>query len=314
MRITMRWMHLIISITILVTLTLPAGQHDLGAGEETRREVNEIAGPNVTVVFDEDIFEETFDPYGDPVEHFRVTGRIICEFPPLAPPDLECEVSLLAQTTRWPVEQIPHMVFTPNTYERNFIYEVTPGPDQMNIHSYHSFILDGRWEYNMGRGYGDIFPDMCLMFITQYGRVELDVPKPYQTSDLEVGEYHTIEIRITNLGNSYGVISMEIVSCPEWFIIEPMTMVQNLSAGITEKWVLNAHQEVDGSREGEVKVRIRSNIPGAGNMTEATFHVSTHDSSTGEGIFSPFWITVILSVVVILGVIISIIWVQKRRN
>ncbi len=310
----MRWTPYLISIAILAMAFLPGSFDTDVLGEETRREVNEIAGPNVTVVFDQDIFEETFDPYGDPVEHFRITGRIVCEFPPLAPPDLECEVSLLAQTVLWSVEQIPNMIFTPNTYERRFLYEVTPGSDQMNMHSYHSFILDGRWEYNMGRGYGDIFPDMCLMFITQYGRVELDVPKPYQTSDLEVGEYHTLEIGITNLGNSYGVIRMDIVSCPDWLIIDPMTMVQNLSAGITEKWFLNVRQEVGGSREGEVKVRIRSNIPGAGNVTERTFHVSTHDSSTGEGIFSPFWITVILSSVVILGVIISVIWVRKRGN
>ena len=310
----MRWAPYLITIAILAMALLPGSFDTDVLGEETRREVNEIAGPNVTVFFDQDIFEETFDPYGDPVEHFRITGRIVCEFPPLAPPDLECEVSLLALTVLWSVEQIPHMVFTPNTYERRFLYEVTPGSDQMNIHSYHSFILDGRWEYNMGRGYGDIFPDMCLMFITPYGRVELDVPKPYQTSDLEVGEYHTIEIKVTNLGNSYGVISMDIVSCPEWLIIEPMNMVQNLSAGITEKWVLNARQEVGGSREGEVKVRIRSNIPGAGNVTEATFHVSTIDTSTGEGIFSPFWITAILSSAVILGVIVTIIWVRKRRD
>ncbi len=310
----MRWTPFLISIAVVVMVLFPNGPQGGGHCEETRRDVNEIAGPNVTVVFDEDIFEETFDPLGPPVDSFYINGYILCEFPQVAPPDLECTVSLFASTYFWSVEQIPDMTFTKDVHEKRFTYEVTPGVKQMNIHSYHSFILEGMWEYDMGRGYGDINPDMCLMYITPYGRVELEVPKPDKTDDLEVGEYHTIEIEITNLGNSYGVIRMDIISCPEWLIIEPMTMVQNLSAGITEKWVLIIRQEVDGSREGEVKVRIQSNIPGAGNVTEASFHVSTVDSSTGEGIFSPFWITVILSVVVILGVVISIIWVRKRGN
>ncbi len=310
----MRWAPYIISIAVLVMALLPGTLDTDVLGEDTRREVNEIAGPNVTVVFDEDIFEETFDPLGYPVDSFFINGYILCEFPQLAPPDLECTVSLFASTYFWSVEQIPDIIFTKDVHEREFTYVVTPGAEQMNIHSQHIFNLEGTWEYNMGRGFGDINPDMCLMYITPYGRVELDVPKPDQTDDLEVGEYHTIEIKITNLGNSYGVIRMDIVSCPDWLIIEPMTMVRNLSAGITEKWVLNARQEVGGSREGEVKVRIRSNIPGAGNVTEATFHVSTIDTSTGEGIFSPFWITAILSSAVILGVIVTIIWVRKRRD
>ena len=164
-----------------------------------------LAPPNVTVEMARYHINSTFFPPMDPAEEL-VEGRVTCEIPARAKPDVRCMVTIYPRMTTDQVFDIDPLYFTRNDTQKSFSFMVEAQIEWMGD-SVRYMNLDIDWYYEGARGTGPVNTDPIEINVLPVVLIDVE-EKTKSPHTVEAGKMKEIPIEIKNGGNALAKITL----------------------------------------------------------------------------------------------------------
>lgn len=265
----------IVMIVLLIVLFLPFADADEMDTNKTRAPGDgNYDDPEITVSLDEEVFYAEANPYPDNTA--SITGTVLCEIPTYVPSSVWVKLTITLIGVDINYDGNKELFATKEEPLVNYLITAYPKYNARAGETY-DFEVQVLWTYSTNNGgSGNAEPVFGMIEIAPYGFMFMETVFQNPTMDVIIGEPFVIMFDLYNNGNSNCHVELAVFETPSFtdVTITPSEL-DMLSFGheVIEATIV---QKAGDEQEGEFKIRVLSDIPGAPTLDEFTFSIRSH--------------------------------------
>jgi hypothetical protein len=270
-----------------------------------------LAIPEVRFVLTKESYNISIEPgVGD--GKVTITGYIECKVPQTVPQNIDCQVHVTPKIHHLEVEGKIDYVFT-KAKDREAIEFVLTTPPRYEGHT-QLFTLEGFWQYEGGRGRGEISSVWAYVLIERYGSVDIYSQIGEQSViDIKPSAGTEVYINIHNHGNDVDQFTLTYLSDIPGLNVEFENETFSLDRGSIRRMRVFITTPDTDSASGTLTIKARSGNPGINSADQCKITILIKNDKNRSNINS-FILPILLVAILIILLLLLVFWTRNRNK